>query len=208
MEFCLNITGIVKILVLGCLTWMGLILCITQRFEKLCRAILASMEVENEPKVSVLTFYLVHLNHPYMWFLSQWQLVFTFGSQVWYVSLALSKDLTIPWLKQIKDVLWTCCQLLKNLKVSFDLKRKNVFCYSFHCRHGAWCHSVSCDLQPDILQDNKLVTLYLTMLVTFTDTSTWRIVRGKGRSQVKLRLLLLYKHIFCYCRVWFLQSKT
>ncbi|XP_061672603.1 ubiquitin-protein ligase E3B [Syngnathoides biaculeatus] len=90
------------------------------RFEKLCRAILASMEVENEPKV-------------------------------WYVSLALSKDLTIPWLKQIKDVLWTCCQLLKNLK-------------------------------PDILQDNKLVTLYLTMLVTFTDTSTWRIVRGKGEA--------------------------
>uniref|UniRef100_A0A8D3ARC8 Ubiquitin-protein ligase E3B n=1 Tax=Scophthalmus maximus TaxID=52904 RepID=A0A8D3ARC8_SCOMX len=90
------------------------------RFEKLCRAILASMEVENEPKV-------------------------------WYVSLALSKDLTIPWIKQIKDVLWTCCQLLKNLK-------------------------------PDILQDNKLVTLYLTMLVTFTDTSTWRIVRGKGEA--------------------------
>ncbi|XP_017269469.1 ubiquitin-protein ligase E3B [Kryptolebias marmoratus] len=90
------------------------------RFEKLCRAILASMEVENEPKV-------------------------------WYVSLALSKDLTIPWLKQIKDVLWTCCQLLKNLK-------------------------------PDILQDNKLVTLYLTMLVTFTDTSTWRIIRAKGEA--------------------------
>ncbi|XP_008280282.1 ubiquitin-protein ligase E3B [Stegastes partitus] len=90
------------------------------RFEKLCRAILASMEVENEHKV-------------------------------WYVSLALSKDLTIPWLKQIKDVLWTCCQLLKNLK-------------------------------PDILQDNKLVTLYLTMLVTFTDTSTWRICRGKGET--------------------------
>uniref|UniRef100_A0A672JGJ5 HECT-type E3 ubiquitin transferase n=1 Tax=Salarias fasciatus TaxID=181472 RepID=A0A672JGJ5_SALFA len=90
------------------------------RFEKLCRAILASMEAENEPKV-------------------------------WYVSLALSKDLTIPWLKQIKDVLWTCCQLLKNLK-------------------------------PDILQDNKLITLYLTMLVTFTDTSTWRIVRGKGEA--------------------------
>lgn len=91
-----------------------------QRFEKLCRAILASMEVENEPKV-------------------------------WYVSLALSKDLTIAWLKQIKDVLWTCCELLKKLK-------------------------------PDILQDNKIITLYLTMLVTFTDTSTWRIVRGKGEA--------------------------
>uniref|UniRef100_A0AAV2MRF1 Ubiquitin-protein ligase E3B n=1 Tax=Knipowitschia caucasica TaxID=637954 RepID=A0AAV2MRF1_KNICA len=91
-----------------------------QRFEKLCRAILASMEVENEPKV-------------------------------WYVSLALSKDLTIAWLKQIKDVLWTCCILLKKLK-------------------------------PDILQDNKIITLYLTMLVTFTDTSTWRIVKGKGEA--------------------------
>lgn len=91
-----------------------------QRFEKLCRAILASMEVENEPKV-------------------------------WYVSLALSKDLTIAWLKQIKDLLWTCCELLKKLK-------------------------------PDILQDNKVITLYLTMLVTFTDTSTWRIVRGKGEA--------------------------
>ncbi|XP_073670832.1 ubiquitin-protein ligase E3B [Paramisgurnus dabryanus] len=90
------------------------------RFEKLCRIILSSMEVDNEPKV-------------------------------WYVSLALSKDLTIPWLKQIKDVLWVSCEYLKKLK-------------------------------PDILQDNKLVTLYLTMLITFTDTSTWKIVRGKGEA--------------------------
>lgn len=47
--------------------------------------------------------------------------------------------------------------------------------------------TIFCDLQPDILQDNKLVTLHLTMLVTFTDTSNWRIVRGKGKSQVKFR---------------------
>ncbi|KAJ8378256.1 hypothetical protein AAFF_G00244600 [Aldrovandia affinis] len=87
------------------------------RFEKLCRFILASMEVENE-------------------------------SKVWYVSLALSKDLTIPWIKQIKDILWVSCEFLKKLK-------------------------------PDILQDNKLVTLYLTMLMTFTDTSTWKLLRGK-----------------------------
>ncbi|XP_061762489.1 ubiquitin-protein ligase E3B [Nerophis ophidion] len=105
------------------------------RFEKLCRAILSSMEVENEPKV-------------------------------WYVSLALSKDLTIPWLKQIKDVLWTCCQLLKSLK-------------------------------PDILQDNKLVTLYLTMLVTFTDTSTWRIVRGKGEA-LRPALMRICENIMGY----------
>ncbi|XP_048852137.1 ubiquitin-protein ligase E3B [Brienomyrus brachyistius] len=90
------------------------------RFEKLCRVILSSMEVENDQKV-------------------------------WYVSLALSKDLTIPWIKQIKDILWVCCEFLKVLK-------------------------------PDIMQDSKLVTLYLTMLVTFTDTSTWKIIKGKGEG--------------------------
>ncbi|KAE8292221.1 Ubiquitin-protein ligase E3B [Larimichthys crocea] len=128
------------------------------RFEKLCRAILASMEVENEPKV-------------------------------WYVSLALSKDLTIPWLKQIKDVLWTCCQRLKNLK-------------------------------PDILQDNKLVTLYLTMLVTFTDTSTWRIVRGKGNlihlgylnekvlEEEANHFVKDLTDMLCYCQRYVSQKKS
>ncbi|XP_033264550.2 ubiquitin-protein ligase E3B isoform X2 [Orcinus orca] len=91
-----------------------------ERFEKLCRCILSSMDVENEPKV-------------------------------WYVSLALSKDLTLLWIKQIKDVMWYCCEFLEQLK-------------------------------PEILQDSKLITLYLTMLVTFTDTSTWKILRGKGES--------------------------
>ncbi|GCC26126.1 hypothetical protein chiPu_0004540 [Chiloscyllium punctatum] len=72
-------------------------------------------------------------------------------SKVWYVSLALSKDLTLLWIKQVKDLLWLCCEFLKHLK-------------------------------PDILQDCKFITLYLTMLVTFTDTSTWKILRGKGEA--------------------------
>lgn len=71
--------------------------------------------------------------------------------KVWYVSLALSKDLTLLWIKQIKSILWYCCELLGQLK-------------------------------PEILQDSRLITLYLTMLVTFTDTSTWKILRGKGES--------------------------
>ncbi|XP_073916937.1 ubiquitin-protein ligase E3B isoform X2 [Castor canadensis] len=91
-----------------------------ERFEKLCRCILSSMDAESEPKV-------------------------------WYVSLALSKDLTLLWIKQIKDILWYCCEFLEQLK-------------------------------PEILQDSKLITLYLTMLVTFTDTSTWKILWGKGES--------------------------
>uniref|UniRef100_UPI00398F80AD ubiquitin-protein ligase E3B n=1 Tax=Pristiophorus japonicus TaxID=55135 RepID=UPI00398F80AD len=91
-----------------------------ERFQKLCRCILNSMEVENE-------------------------------SKVWYVSLALSKDLTLLWIKQVKDLLWLCCEFLKQLK-------------------------------PDLLQDCKFITLYLTMLVTFTDTSTWKILKGKGEA--------------------------
>ncbi|EDL19913.1 ubiquitin protein ligase E3B, isoform CRA_a [Mus musculus] len=71
--------------------------------------------------------------------------------KVWYVSLALSKDLTLLWIKQIKSILWHCCELLGQLK-------------------------------PEILQDSRLITLYLTMLVTFTDTSTWKILRGKGTA--------------------------
>uniref|UniRef100_A0A5F9D1I7 HECT-type E3 ubiquitin transferase n=1 Tax=Oryctolagus cuniculus TaxID=9986 RepID=A0A5F9D1I7_RABIT len=91
-----------------------------ERFQKLCRSILSSMEAESEAKV-------------------------------WYVSLALSKDLTLLWIKQIKDILWYCCEFLEQLK-------------------------------PEILQASRLVTLYLTMLVTFTDTATWKILRGKGES--------------------------
>lgn len=56
--------------------------------------------------------------------------------------------------------------------------------------------------QPDILQDNKQVTLYLTMLVTFTDTSTWRIVRGKGKSTV------CDKFILSNCKTCFINDKT
>lgn len=164
--------------------------CTSQRFEKLCRAILASMEVENEPKVSFWMFAMLKCTVPYV-------IVNAFLPQAWYVSLALSKDLTILWLKQIKDVLWISCQQLKTLKVCVGLKMsKRVFVFIL------WLNlcipfslSLFWGLQPDILQDNKLVTLYLTMLVTFTDTPTWRIIRGKGKSK-KLVLFTTSGHAF------------
>lgn len=84
------------------------------------------MEVENEPKVST-DIYAIHIQNIFKCVICVSVTVLTCGSQVWYVSLALSKDLTIPWLKQIKDVLWTCCQLLKTLKVSLYMKLGNVF---------------------------------------------------------------------------------
>ncbi|XP_078277449.1 ubiquitin-protein ligase E3B [Rhinoraja longicauda] len=71
--------------------------------------------------------------------------------KVWYVSIALSKDLTLLWIKQVKDLLWICCVFLKQLK-------------------------------PDILQDSKFITLYLTVLITFTEASNWKILKGKGEA--------------------------
>lgn len=117
-----------------------------------------------------------------------------FLPQAWYVSLALSKDLTILWLKQIKDVLWISCQQLKTLKVCLGLKTSkdtplNLIILHSLCKHFSL--TLFWGLQPDILQDNKLVTLHLTMLVTFTDTSTWRIVRGKGKSDIALTIYSL-----------------
>lgn len=44
---------------------IAMILYVIQRFEKLCRAILASMEVENEPKVSLWMFDMFKGTFPY-----------------------------------------------------------------------------------------------------------------------------------------------
>lgn len=59
-------------------------------------------------------------------------IVNAFLPQAWYVSLALSKDLTILWLKQIKDVLWISCQQLKTLKVCVGLNMSKESLYLFY----------------------------------------------------------------------------
>ncbi|XP_070571587.1 ubiquitin-protein ligase E3B-like [Ptychodera flava] len=89
-----------------------------ERFEKLCRYIVACMDAQGEPKV-------------------------------WYVSLALSKDYVLQWIQQLKFILWQCCRYMKTLK-------------------------------PESPNDGKVLTLYLHMLFTFTDTATWKILKVKG----------------------------
>lgn len=77
--------------------------------------ILSSMDGENEPKVSgVCTDPGLRRGS-----VCERRVVTRLSAvfQVWYVSLALSKDLTIPWLKQIKDLLWISCEFIKKLKV-------------------------------------------------------------------------------------------
>uniref|UniRef100_A0A8C2X6C7 Ubiquitin-protein ligase E3B n=1 Tax=Cyclopterus lumpus TaxID=8103 RepID=A0A8C2X6C7_CYCLU len=78
----------------------------------------------------------------------------------------------------------------RNALSIFKIARKLLFVYRQEdkMRFEKLCRAILASMEvenepkPDILQDNKLVTLYLSMLVTFTDTLTWRIVRGKGEA--------------------------
>ncbi|XP_030847957.1 ubiquitin-protein ligase E3B [Strongylocentrotus purpuratus] len=65
-------------------------------------------------------------------------------AKVWYVSLALTKEYVLPWIQQLKQILWLCASQLKKLK-------------------------------PDLPIAAKSIALHLHMLITFTDTATWKI---------------------------------
>ncbi|XP_052798070.1 ubiquitin-protein ligase E3B-like [Mya arenaria] len=69
--------------------------------------------------------------------------------KVSYVSVSLLKEFVLPWIQQVKDILWRCVLVLKQLK-------------------------------PESYVDVRLMMVHLRMLVTFSHTSTWRILRGKG----------------------------
>ncbi|KAI8477621.1 Ubiquitin-protein ligase E3B, partial [Branchiostoma belcheri] len=75
-------------------------------------------------------------------------------SKIWYVSLALSKEHVLPWIQQMKKLLWQCCCYLKTLK-------------------------------PDNNDQSKLVSLYLNMVVIFTDTTTWKVLKIKGSEALR-----------------------
>uniref|UniRef100_A0A8C7DG80 Ubiquitin-protein ligase E3B n=1 Tax=Oncorhynchus kisutch TaxID=8019 RepID=A0A8C7DG80_ONCKI len=92
--------------------------------------------------------------------------------------------------KEVDDFFQDVGTTKRNALSIFKIARKLlfIFCQEDKLRFEKLCRSILGSMEvenepkPDILQDNKLVTLYLTMLVTFTDTSTWKIVRGKGEA--------------------------
>uniref|UniRef100_A0A6Q2ZPM2 HECT-type E3 ubiquitin transferase n=1 Tax=Esox lucius TaxID=8010 RepID=A0A6Q2ZPM2_ESOLU len=92
--------------------------------------------------------------------------------------------------KEVDDFFQDVGTTKRNALSIFKIARKLlfIFCQDDKMRFEKLCRSILGSMEvenepkPDILQDNKLVTLYLTMLVTFTDTSNWKIVRGKGEA--------------------------
>lgn len=88
-----------------------------ERFERLCRYIVASMDADT--------------------------------LQESYVSVALSREHTVLWIQQLKGILGNCCGYLK-------------------------------DIRPECPQDARALMLHLHVLVTFTSTSSWSVLRDKS----------------------------
>lgn len=87
-----------------------------ERFERLCRYIIASMDADT--------------------------------LQESYVSVALNKEDTVLWIQQLKGILGNCCGYLK-------------------------------EVRPECPQDAKSLMLHLHVLVTFTSTSSWKVLKDK-----------------------------
>ncbi|XP_032220444.2 ubiquitin-protein ligase E3B isoform X2 [Nematostella vectensis] len=84
--------------------------------------------------------------------------------KVWYVSVALSQDLILLWIQQVKRLLWLCCHFMRKLK-------------------------------PHIVNDAKEISIYLNMLVIFTDCSRWKILTVKGGEALRPSLQQLCSNI-------------
>ncbi|KAK3581963.1 hypothetical protein CHS0354_023434 [Potamilus streckersoni] len=106
-----------------------------QRYEYLCRYLLASMDSDN-----------VKLS---------------------YVFVALQKDQVLAWIQQIKDILWRCVSQLRVLK-------------------------------PENHQDQKRIMVCLRLLVAFTHTATWKILKGKGGEALTPGMNQLCSNIMGY----------
>eukprot|EP00111_Clytia_hemisphaerica_P010613 TCONS_00031020-protein len=73
----------------------------------------------------------------------------------WYMSLLLMKDYTAVWIKHLKELLLKCSLKLQSLKA----------------------YSIS--------SGSKEASIYLSMLVIFTDCSNWKILLMKGGENIK-----------------------
>lgn len=99
-----------------------------ERFERLCRYIIASMDADT--------------------------------LQESYVSVALNKEHTVLWIQQLKGILGNCCGYLK-------------------------------EVRPECPQDAKSLMLHLHVLVTFTSTSSWKVLKDKTCHDALKKLLLV-----------------
>ncbi|XP_064460486.1 ubiquitin-protein ligase E3B-like isoform X2 [Ornithodoros turicata] len=106
-----------------------------ERFERLCRYIIASMDTDSIKQS--------------------------------YVSVALSKEHAVFWIQQLKTILWNCCIYVQ-------------------------------DLKPESPQEVKPLMLHLHILVTFTNTSSWRVLKDKSCEPLRPVLNQLCSNVMHY----------
>ncbi|KAL3214022.1 hypothetical protein MRX96_035051 [Rhipicephalus microplus] len=82
-----------------------------------------------------------------------------------YVSVALNKDYTVLWIQQLKGILGNCCGYLKEVR---DAQAPD--------------DGFLADANPQTgvpPKDAKSLMLHLHVLVTFTSTSSWKVLKDK-----------------------------
>ena len=96
-----------------------------------------------------------------------------------YVSVALNKDYVLSWIKQIKDILWKCCEYLDLLK-------------------------------PEVPTEMRSILLFLHTLVTFTSTSSWKMLQIKSMEPLKPGMVQLSANIMghLFMRGFYLTLKV
>ena len=86
------------------------------------------------------------------------------------------------------------------LKVNLKLLRYIKVFIGSVCRTK--CNCSYSFLQPDSPTDVKFVTLYLHMLVTFTDTATWNLLKMPGGMQFMRSDKFVHRHLFSKTKHW------
>lgn len=106
------------------------------------------------------------------------------------------KSLLIVWDKERdKDRFLNLCRYLvcslesESPKLSFvgmALKKENVLEWIKYMNDILWkCCLYLEDLKPELPQDMKDILVYLHMLVAFTSTNTWAVIRSKNMDVLK-----------------------
>lgn len=114
----------------------------SERLSKFCRYIVASLDCDS-PKFSYVGVGKCDV--------ALFRVVIQFCV---LFATALNKVHVIRWISHMNNVLWKCCECLK-------------------------------ELRPELANDMKLIILYLHVLVAFTSTNTWIVLKNKNMEVLK-----------------------
>lgn len=92
-----------------------------------------------------------------------------------YIGVALNKELSISWIRHIKQLLYKCCVCMEKLKPGkhFSAIVIEKICFNFF------------NVISEAHSESITLALYLHTLVSFTSPNTWALLRVKGLASLK-----------------------